>query len=578
MRTLIFVVFLLASLSGWHGCSAQNTNREDVCSSDGEGACLTDGVGMVQTKMKPSQNMNNDKHNEEAIGKTNGDDVRRRRTLTDTIPDAVETYVLYDTEAQAQKAQDATPPFDKTVTKMGLNAGDGKMVTLEILAMFAPGSKHLHKNLGAKWLYNYQIVPRDTQIEFLNQYQVEFVPMLGFRKVAMLSNTWMPEEWGKWLCQKSSCKGYALAPWDMVPEAFYKECDDKHKCNGETKATNKALHMTPEQVKDLTKKVIDKLDVKPKFFMGMNEPEDYHLPHKNYSPEEAEYMWSMYVQTVGTGLNLTLVSPTINTPGWGGWTGDWFASFLRACYKSKDRAEYQCSIELIGRISVHYYTCQASEWAEEYAYPSGAFYQNVATELGTDIHSKEWWLEFLGARPLWVTEFNCNNDNVKGNYCQSGLHEGCTLNTLASHQEQCERITGAAPPSQRFGVYEKKYTIWDEGVIRWLENAANVERWAWWTTFGGTAAGIAAERQAAASFVNPTNPGVESSIKAGDGTSVEIKEKARAILMGTDIGGSCDFSHCPLSPCLEYPTQPWKQTCQEKKTECKGCPQCAGLV
>jgi len=200
----------------------------------------------------------------------------------------------------------------------------------------------------------------------------------------------------------------------------------------------------------------------------------------------------------------------------------------------------------------------------------------VATELGTDIHNKEWWLEFLRARPLWVTEFNCNNDNVKGNYCQSGLHEGCNRRNLASHQEQCERITGMAPPSKRYGRFKGKYTIWGEGAIRWLENAPNIERWAWWTTYGGTAKGIAAERQAAASLVNPTEPGVKSNIKAGDGTPVEIKEKARAILMGTDIGGKCDFSHCPLSPCLKNPKKPWQKTC--KNRDCRGCPQCDGLV
>lgn len=70
------------------------------------------------------------------------------------------------------------------------------------------------------------------------------------------------------------------------------------------------------------------------------------------------------------------------------------------------------------------------------------FYQNVATELGSHIHSKKWWIEFLRKRPLWVTEFNCNNDNIWG---------GDYWKTLSSHRQQCERITGKAPPGKKEG-------------------------------------------------------------------------------------------------------------------------------
>lgn len=515
-----------------------------------------------------------------ARGRTPGSG-RRRYGMFGDQHDYFETYESRLAAQEAQEAKNKAAAYPKPVTKMGINSGVEPEVTLSVLEQFAPNSeqninKNLHNNRGARWLYNYQVVPSDLQIAYMNKYKVEFVPMLGFRKVEMRSSAWKPASFPGW-CDPTFCKGYAIGDFGMLPRGFYTKCNDKtddgyNICNGETRAANENYHMTTLMMVDLVGKVIDALEVRPRYFMGMNEPEDWHLPHKNYSPEEAEIMWSKFIQPLHSVYNLTLVSPTVNTPGWGGWTGDWFAAWLSACYANRNRTVFPCDVNLVGRISVHYYTCMASRWEQEYGFPHGNFYQKVAAQLATVAGTKDEWLRYLGDRPLWVTEFNCNNDKVKGNYC-SDERLDCISWVLPSYEEQCERLTGQAQPQRKHG----KFTIWGEGVVRWLEDAPNVERWAWWTIYGGNAPGIPPERQSAASLVNPVlsspswNP---SRLHVASGIEVELKAHARALLMGVDIKGGCDFAHCPIVPCLNDVDAPWNETCRKYSDKCKTCPQC----
>merc|ERR1712151_287461 len=99
----------------------------------------------------------------------------------------------------------------------------------------------------------------------------------------------------------------------------------------------------------------------------------------------------------------------------------------------------------------------ASRWTQEYAYPTGNFYVNVKSLL-QDIPVD--WDDYFSTRPLWITEFKCNNDNVKGSYCPRPLTEECSAELLGSHEEQCTRITGNAEPPWQ------SHPGWGEGVFR----------------------------------------------------------------------------------------------------------------
>ena len=76
------------------------------------------------------------------------------------------------------------------------------------------------------------------------------------------------------------------------------------------------------------------------------------------------------------------------------------------------------------------------------------------------------WASYVDARPIWVTETNCNGDN------------GFPSTGPISNTEQCARITGqrAAQACGQFG----KCGI---GSIAAMESMVTIERVSWWNTW-----------------------------------------------------------------------------------------------
>jgi hypothetical protein len=429
------------------------------------------------------------------------------------------------------------------IKKMGLTAG-AAVINGDMMKDFAPGSPYLHNNDGAKWFYNYNIVPSEDHLQYANNHKAEFVPMVGSRIVNMLNMG--PHRFD---CSSETwCPGYViepkLAPPDRPEDNFFTPGMGQWDHN---------KYLTPEEFQDVLEKVISKLTVRPKFIMGQNEPEDYHFAHKNMNGTEAAFLFAKFIQPAAKKFNLNTVSPTVNTPGFrkDAINGKWLAEFLDACWGMGNDEEYPCSIWQLNRVAVHFYTCMAPRWKEAYEYPDGEFYKNIKDLLK---HINVDWDKYFSKRPLWITEFNCNNDNVRGSFCEH-YSEGCSATLLGSHEEQCERITGQAanPWASHAG--------WGEGVIRWLENAPNVERWSWWTTFNpGSAPEVKPFRQVAASMV------VE------EGGEYQITPSARALMLGTDVS-DCTYAKCKLW-CFTSPDG-WsgeKSVCRWKG--CKECPKC----
>jgi hypothetical protein len=446
---------------------------------------------------------------------------------------------------------------------MGIVAGESESTT-DMMALFTPDSPYVYKakNDGAKWLYTYQIVPSLEQIAYANEHQQEFVPMIGHRTVV---RDWIidPATTGMRRCNPGTyCAGYIT---DQVLTPLT--------APGRAQRFQSRNQIEPEDVQFLMGEVIEKLNIRPRFLMGFNEPEDNSMSHKNFTAAEAEALWSKFTQPLAAKYGLQLVSPTVNTPGlvpgslgYGTVTGDWLVEFLEQCWNNRGRTGYPCDIYAMKRISVHMYTCMENRWDDFFGWPNGEMYTNMISKLSHHIPEVD-WTAYLSERPLWVTEFNCNNDNVASDFCPKIARgegemaqllepENCNNPLLSSHEEQCNRITGRQQSSPRLDGCNE----WGKGVVRWLEDSPHVERWSWWTTYNrGTAPGLPADRQFAASLVVPSRDG-----------GLHLTEKARAILLGTDLGSTdCSYATCQLE-CFEDGPE---VDCSEPG--CGGCPHCS---
>lgn len=440
---------------------------------------------------------------------------------------------------------------NKRITKMGL-VSFASMEKKHILAPFAPGSPELHNNDGAKWFYTYTVVPTQDQIDFANEYGVRFVPMLDTHQVNVRSM-------GPWRirrrCDNSNwCTGYVIEP-DLA----------KKNANG---LHNTDLHLTQPEFQAILEKVFAKFkpELRPSWLMAHNEPEHPHMNKHNMTPRETAALYGKYVQTTARNLKLGEVSPTMNIHGWEKPDGIYFAKFLQECWNFRNDASYKCNIFRIGAISVHFYTCKASSWETNFNFPNGLVYRNMMDYLSRVIPSVN-WKKYFRERKLWITEFNCNNDNIPGSWCQS-TDWSCKADTynngatLASDEEACDRISGRASDSRpRFNF--------GQGVIRWLEDAPNVGKWSWWSTYnpGGNGPYVPSWRQRCASLVSEADPDDPSK-------PVVLSKKAKAILLGT-ANKNCKSNVC-FAMCKEWGVS-WAKKCTWSDTwgTCSGCPQCA---
>lgn len=198
-----------------------------------------------------------------------------------------------------------------------------------------------------------------------------------------------------------------------------------------------------------------------KYLMGWNEAYDKSGSKKDkkyIAPIDAATYWRTFVQGLAArNGNLTLVSPTTGvTKGKLEWLGD----MLIACWKDSSKG---CDVETIAAFSVHDYKCSESYWRSNYG-PTGLFQKNLKAYLAIGVTTKD-WSTFVDARPIWVTETNCNGDY------------GFPPTAFVSRSEQCARITG-----QRAEKACGDYGKCGIGSIATMESMDTIERVSWWNT------------------------------------------------------------------------------------------------
>ena len=204
-----------------------------------------------------------------------------------------------------------------------------------------------------------------------------------------------------------------------------------------------------------------------KFLMGWNEAYDHSgskAKKKYIAPADAATYWRTFVQGMAERAKLSLVSPTTGVEkGKLSWLGD----MLLACWSDRDLG---CDVETIVAFSVHDYKCGEQYWRSNYG-ANGTFQRELTAHLlaspsaaaagpGKD------WASFVVARPIWVTETNCNGDN------------GFPPTGPVSRSEQCARITGQRA-DQDCGQYGKC----GAGSIATMMSMDTIGRVSWWNTW-----------------------------------------------------------------------------------------------
>lgn len=208
--------------------------------------------------------------------------------------------------------------------------------------------------------------------------------------------------------------------------------------------------------------------------MGWNEAYDRgnkKAKKKYIAPADAATWWRLHVQGMAARANLSLVSPT---------TGaeknklEWLGDMLLACWSQRDQG---CEVETIAAFSVHDYKCSEAYWRTTYG-EAGAFQTGLAAYLahgtaGMDgMNSNYNWTAYVFARPIWVTETNCNGDT------------GWPPTAAVTGPEQCARITG-----QRADAPCGDYGKCGVGSIAAMESMPTVARVSWWNTWQNNAGG-----------------------------------------------------------------------------------------
>jgi len=121
-------------------------------------------------------------------------------------------------------------------------------------------------------------------------------------------------------------------------------------------------------------------DLKPTAVLGMNEPQE--TGQSNLTPEQGVAMWKTYLEPLRSqGLRLGSPAPSSAPSG-----KTWLQDFLTAC-------SGECTVDF---IALHWYDVNASEFI--------AYLE--------DFHN-------TFQRPLWVTEWACQNYNDANEQCSS---------------------------------------------------------------------------------------------------------------------------------------------------------------
>jgi len=460
----------------------------------------------------------------------------------------------------AEQEKDGPRQRGSRISKMGLVCSNGHMFkggcNETHLAPFTDKAQ-LKNNDGMKFYYNYEPSLPASIKSLLQQQKVEFVPMVGWRHFWLNPPGYTPSPKCAGTFGKCSCymTNPALAPANAPGQE-----EGDIRCE-----VGDLVALLEQTMTGMYGKA------RPKYLMGFNEPEDTHFKHKNISPEEAVYYWRTFLQPAAKQLGLALVTPTVNL----GFCGDhpygcdrmgtWLANFLKVCYNHKNVATNPCDVESIKAISYHGYECFESYWTEKFS-KTGTFFNDMKAQLsGTSQYD---WDNWVNTRPIWVTEHNCNNDNV-------GSLMFKDMMPLADMTEVCERISGQAadqkcqPCDRDNGPNIWGDFKWGKGSIQAMEELPMIDRYSWWNTWNKGQSTVAAARVLNARLVDDEAEPYPHGLALQQGLTSDCSQGAAP----PDYTAQCkDFC---VDQIANDPTCDHAETCgactQDECSQCRDC-------
>ena len=290
-------------------------------------------------------------------------------------------------------------------------------------------------NEQVNWFYSYFLhIPKQDTIDWLNENNIEFLPMIGSDR------TWA----GRW---KKKC-------WMTGKD---ENGNEKPKCDLDDMIWS--IQNTQDQ-----------LNTPIEWLMGFNEPWDPNpnLKWKYTDPWTAAELWGEYFQPLADHFGLKLLSPTTLQKRDKG-KAQWYVDFLKSCWELRD-SEYACDVTSIKATSIHEYKCFYDLWYEYYDVDSSKwtdenFYKFIIDQL----EDPEWeghdamdWYTLITETPLWITETNCNYDNPNPKYYPDTV-------------DMCLRSTGQAEDNANGMSY-------GPGSIKAAWEMDHVHRIAWFLT------------------------------------------------------------------------------------------------
>jgi len=244
----------------------------------------------------------------------------------------------------------------------------------------------------ANYHYNYKLFPvPDFPYEWANDNNLEFIPMISKKDIKLPDGS------------------YCHMDADVVAEK-----------------SRKFTHCDLDTIAGILNDVKSK--VSTKYLMMFNEAYKHSdkKPWKWQEPQDVVDYWRKFFMPLAKATDLKLVSPT---------TGKeedklmWTADVLKKCYLLKDDPDYPCDVETIQAWSIHDYQCKAKRFRRHYG--EKVWYEDLAELLRDDEEVGSYdWRTYVEARPIWMTETNCNWDG--------GQDED------PGDKAACRRITGDA--------------------------------------------------------------------------------------------------------------------------------------
>ena len=234
------------------------------------------------------------------------------------------------------------------------------------------------------WMYNYNPMPlSNDELDFINRNSLDFMMMLNGAYIQLES--------------QNSITGWPLAQ-GTNRRCFLWESALPTNVNNQYYGSPLCTADDLIRVVNATRQVVNTPITKLAMF---NEP----WPEAAY-PENATLSARAYkdiFEPTADAFGLKIISATTQATSR---ALEWDIEFFERCI------DIGCNLELLDGWSVHRYNVKLQPWIDQYSLPDGAFYTQRINHFSSGYGDKSasWFQNFFRRQPLYVTEFNAEQE------------------------------------------------------------------------------------------------------------------------------------------------------------------------